>query len=104
MHKLLLPPSTACGSVAAPRGQVGEGRYVERVRTSMAGANGRAARAYSFHGSLLASRTAALRTVNSVGSKPALTAFQAMGIDTVAPGRARADNGATAVAVRSFLR
>ena len=46
----------------------------------------------------------AVRRVKRLGSRPAFTWLQSSGIDTVAPGRARGDSGATAVEVRSLRR
>ena len=45
-----------------------------------------------------------MNRVNRSGFSVAFTSFQWTGIDTVAPGRARVDNTATAVAVRSLRR
>lgn len=45
-----------------------------------------------------------VRTVKRLGSSPTLTWLQLSGIDTVAPGRARGDSGATAVAILSLRR
>ena len=46
----------------------------------------------------------AVRIVKRCGSRPDFTWLQLSGIETGAPGRARGDNGATAVAVRSLRR
>jgi len=46
----------------------------------------------------------AVRTVNRLGSRPAFTCGQPIGMDTSAPSRARGENGATAVEVRSLRR
>jgi hypothetical protein len=53
---------------------------------------------------LLAIRAGTVRIVYFFGSSPAFTCVQFSGIDTVAPGLARADSGATAVEVRSLRR
>ena len=45
-----------------------------------------------------------VRRVNRVASNPFFTCPQLRGIDTGAPGRARGDHGATAVAIRSLRR
>jgi hypothetical protein len=46
----------------------------------------------------------AVRTVYFAGSSPFLTWFQPIGIETVAPSRARGDKGATAVAFSPLRR
>ena len=45
-----------------------------------------------------------VRTVYFLGSRSALTCAHVSGIETVAPGRARGERGATAVAMRSLRR
>ena len=42
--------------------------------------------------------------VKRLGSRPCLTCPHVSGIETVAPGLARGDSGATAVAIRSFRK
>src|ERR1017187_7708482 len=75
-----------------------------RVTERMASSSDRAAPSYPSHGFIFCSRAAALCTVNRLGSNRRLTSFQLIGIETGAPARARGDNTATAVAVRSFRK
>jgi len=53
---------------------------------------------------MLRSRFSAVRIVHRSGERAARSSCHAIGIDTVAPVRARVENAATEVLVRLFLR
>jgi len=54
------------------------------------------------HGLSRANSAGTVRSVKRLGSNPERNCGRRSGIDTVAPGRARGDSGATAVAMRSL--
>src|SRR4051794_32275394 len=63
-----------------------------------------AASSYPSQAVVLARSGGTVRMVKRFGSRSPFTCAQVSGIETVAPSRARGDNGATAVDIRSLRR
>ena len=100
------PPRTGRPSMPSS-GKLGSARVqipAERDQRRRRPGKGLAASAKPAQGSAFLRRDGAVLMVNAAGSSRSVTSRHARGMETGAPGRARGDHAATAVAVRSFLR